>query len=603
MSTFRTLSGSLALALALAASPGAAPAQTASAAQSSAHDRLFALFAAAEEAALKLSPLEALSRGDMRYADQFGDYISDAYANERRGVAQGNLDALKAIDRATLSPADQIAYDVFQTRQQRALRALAPEVLKTARLLPIDHMTGLQSSYASYVSGNGIAPFNTLADYESNLKRVDGFVTYLDRSVALMKEGVAAKVTLPRVVVEAMLKQLDNLLAPGVDGSVFMGPTKKYPAAIPATDQTRLTTAYRSAIGGKINPALTRLRDYLRNDYLPVARTSTGLSALPGGDKLYALAIEQNTTLPMTADEVHNLGLSEVKRIRAEMEAIRVKVGFKGDLPAFFAHLRTDPQFRFPTTQALGDHYRAIAAIVDKHVPAQFSTIPKAPLDIRPVPDFAAPVAPPAYYEQSTPDGTRPGVFYFNAYDLPTRTSWSMDAYFLHEGAPGHHFQISLAQEDKSLPDFMRFGGDTAYVEGWGLYAESLWQEMGVETDPYTRFGGLNAEIWRAIRLVVDSGIHAKGWTRDQAIQYFLDNSGVSRTDATSEVDRYIAMPGQALAYKVGQLTIIALKQEARAALGAKFDPRAFHAQVLNTGSLPMPVLQSKIRTWIASQK
>ncbi len=349
-------------------------------------------------------------------------------------------------------------------------------------------------------------------------------------------------------------------------------------------------------------PAITRLRDFLRNDYLPAARSSIGLSALPGGDKYYAMLIENSTTLPLSADAVHQLGLSEVARIRGEMETIRQQIGFQGDLKGLFESLRSDPKFRFASEAALGDHYREIAKVVETHVPEQFALLPKSPLDIRPVPDFRAPSSAPAYYEEGTPDGKRPGVFYYNAYDLPTRTRWSMDAYFLHEGIPGHHFQIAIAQEDTSLPEFMRFGGDTAYVEGWALYAESLWKEMGVEGDPYTRFGGLNAEVWRAIRLVVDSGIHAKGWTRDQAIQYFLDNSGVSKTDATAEVDRYVAIPGQALSYKLGQLTISGLKQEAKSKLGSRFDPRAFHAQILDTGSLPLPVLQAKVRAWIAAQ-
>ncbi|HEY1124904.1 MAG TPA: DUF885 domain-containing protein [Sphingobium sp.] len=568
-----------------------------------AHAKLFALFKAADEANLKLNPLDALVRGDLRYADRFGDYLSNAYEAASRAQARKNLAALHAIDRTALGDEDKVIYDVFANRQQRTLRATEPSILAITHYLPIDQMSGLQVGYPSMVSGRGSAPFNSTADYDANLKRVDGFVHYLDTAIMLMREGMARKVTQPKAVVEAMLRQLDGLVAQGVDNSTFMGPTKAFPDAVKAADRTRLTAAYRAATQAKLVPAITRLRDFLRNDYLPAARTSIGLSALPGGDKLYAVRIENSTTLPLSADEVHQLGLKEVARIRSEMEAIRQQIGFQGDLKALFEYLRSEPRFRFASETALGDHYREIAKVVAAHVPEQFGTVPKSPLEIRPVPDFRAPSSAPAYYEEGTPDGARPGVFYYNAYDLPTRTSWSMDAYYLHEGIPGHHFQISIAQEDASLPDFMRFGGDTAFVEGWALYAESLWKEMGVETDPYTRFGGLNAEIWRAIRLVLDSGIHAKGWTRDQAIQYFLENSGVSKTDATAEVDRYIAIPGQALSYKVGQITISGLKQEAQAALGGRFDPRAFHAQVIGTGSLPLPVLQAKVRAWIAAQR
>jgi uncharacterized protein (DUF885 family) len=570
--------------------------------QASAHAKLFALLKAADEADLKLNPLNALNRGDLRYAAQFGDYLSNAYEAAERARAEQNLAALHSVDRATLGDKDKIIYDVFANRQARMLRSTTPEMLAISHYLPIDQMSGLQVGYPAMVSGRGSAPFNTRADYEANLKRVDGFVHYIDTSIALMREGMTKQVTQPKAVVEAMLKQLDGLVAQGVENSTFMGPTKTFPKAVAAADRPRLIAAYRDATRTRLQPAITRLRDFLRNDYLPAARSSIGLSALPGGDKYYAMLIEHSTTLPLSADEVHQLGLSEVARIRGEMEAIRQQIGFQGDLKGLFESLRSDPKFRFPTEAALGDHYREIAKIVETHVPEQFALLPKSPLDVRPVPDFRAPSSAPAYYEEGTPDGKRPGVFYYNAYDLPTRTRWSMDAYFLHEGIPGHHFQIAIAQEDTSLPEFMRFGGDTAYVEGWALYAESLWKEMGVETDPYTRFGGLNAEVWRAIRLVVDSGIHAKGWTREQAIQYFLDNSGVSKTDAAAEVDRYVAIPGQALSYKLGQLTISGLKQEAQSKLGSRFDPRAFHAQILNTGSLPLPVLQAKVRAWIAAQ-
>jgi len=302
----------------------------------------------------------------------------------------------------------------------------------------------------------------------------------------------------------------------------------------------------------------------------------------------------------MTAQQVHQLGLDEVARITKALEAVEAKVGFQGDLHAFFQHMTTDPQFAPPSRDWLEKRFRSIEARIETRIPEQFSLVPKTPLEIRADPAYKEKGSAAGEYMQGTPDGSRPGVFYYNGYDLPTRFTWGEETLFLHEAIPGHHFQISLAQENKDLPNFMRFGGNTAYVEGWALYSESLWPELGMETDPYQRFGGLNDEMLRAMRLVVDSGIHAMGWSRQQAIDYMTTNSAMGKADVTAEVERYIAIPGQALAYKVGQLTILKEKAKAKAALGAKFDPRAFHAEVLDTGALPMTVLEAKIDGWIA---
>jgi uncharacterized protein (DUF885 family) len=325
--------------------------------------------------------------------------------------------------------------------------------------------------------------------------------------------------------------------------------------------------------------------------------------SMADGDKLYAYLIESNTTTKMSADEIHQLGLSEVARITKGMEAVKKQVGFKGTLPQFFAYLRTDPKFKFKTKAALLQAFADIQKRLMPEIPKLFRLVPKSPLDVRVVPAFLEKNQAGAYYQQGTPDGTRPGVFYVNTYDLPSRTSPTNETLFLHEAIPGHHFQISLAQEDTSLPPFMRFGGNTAYVEGWALYAESLGEELGFFKDPYQMQGHLDDEMLRAMRLVVDTGLHAKGWTREQAIKYMMDNSSMGKTDATAEVERYIAIPGQALAYKIGQLTIRRLRTQAETALGTKFDIRAFHEQVLGTGALPMAVLEQKINDWITAQK
>jgi uncharacterized protein (DUF885 family) len=492
---------------------------------------------------------------------------------------------------------------VFKVQTETNLRGLAPDLLALTVVRPIDHFYGIHTFYPDIASGQGAAPFKTVLDYDNNLKRHRQFIWILDQSLLRFRQGMKSGVVQPKLVVNNVINQLELQLKQGVEGSTYYQPAKSFPEGIGATDQSRLKADYAATIRLGIIPAYQRLLKFLKTEYLPKARDGVGLVKMKGGTKLYTYLIEQNTTLPLSADYVHNLGLSEVARVRSQMDAIRTQVGFKGNLAQFFDDFRENPKFKFSSRDDMRDTFLAIGKKVDLRVREQFSTIPKSPLDIRPVPDYREKTDAGGSYNQGTPDGSRPGIFYYNAYDLPSRSKPESETLFLHEAVPGHHFQISLAQENEALPSFMRFGGNTAYVEGWALYAESLYKELGVETDPYGRFGGLNDEMLRAMRLVVDSGIHAKGWTRDQAISYMLTNSGMSRTDATAEVERYIAIPGQALAYKIGQLTILRLKAKAQAALGTRFDPKAFHAQVLMTGALPMTVLEKKIDDWIASSK
>ncbi len=584
------------------ATMSAATEQSAPAVQDAA-TRMRQLFSDSDEANLKLNPLNALYRGDMRYAARFGDMLSDAHIAAERAAAEDDLKRLAAIDRAQLSQTDQVLYDTFKWQRTLDLRGLQPDLAAIEVELPIDHFNGLHIYFPDLSSGEGAAPYKTVADYENGLSRIDGFVAFLDEAIVRFREGAAKGVTQPKLVVNNMVGQLDDLIAQGVDKSTFYGPIRKMPATFEDADKTRLTSAYRAAIATKIDPAFKRLRDFLKTEYLPEARASVGLSQMPGGAAYYAYLVERQTTTTMTPEEIHQLGLSEVARIKQGMETIKTRVGFKGSLSKFFDYVRNDPKFKLPTVQALGDGYRAIGKRVDAAVPKLFSTIPKAPLEIRPVPSYIEKTSAGAYYMQGTPDGSRPGVFYYNSYDLPSRTTPGMETLYLHEAIPGHHFQISLAQENASLPNFLRFDGNTAYVEGWALYSESLGPELGMETDPYQRFGAYDDEMMRAMRLVVDTGIHTKGWTRDQAIAYMLANSSMGKTDATAEVERYIAYPAQALAYKVGQLTIRKLRTKAEQALGPKFDVRAFHEQVLMTGALPMEVLEAKIDNWIAAQR
>jgi uncharacterized protein (DUF885 family) len=584
-----------------AAPTAATPAATPAAGTPS--ERLRALFARSDEDMLRRAPLAALYRGDLRYADRYGDYLSDDYFNRERAAQQAELGELRAIDRASLNPTDQLAYDVFRRDKEMALRALTPEMLALTAVRPIDHFFGFHTSFADLSSGRGAAPFRTVEDYENNLSRIAGFTEQIDAAIGRFRQGMASGVTQPKLVVNNVIAQLDTMLEQGVDGSTFYLPVQNFPDTVPEAERERLRTTYRQAISGRIRPAFTRLRDFLRSEYLPVARDSVGLSQMPGGARLYAHLIEDSTTLPLAAESVHQLGLSEVARIRGEMDAIRREVGFAGDLQAFFQHIRTDPRFKPASAEALAEGYRAIGRRVEAQIPRLFRTVPRTPLEIRPVPAFLERNQAGAYYQQGTPDGSRPGVFYFNTYDLPSRTTPGMETLYLHEAVPGHHFQISLAQENEQLPNFMRFGGNTAFVEGWALYAEKLGPELGLFTDPYARYGHLDDEMLRAMRLVVDTGIHAKGWSRDRAIEYMLSNSAMGRTDATAEVERYIAIPGQALAYKIGQLKILDLRARARAALGDRFDIRDFHEQVIGTGALPLTVLERKIDDWIAARR
>jgi uncharacterized protein (DUF885 family) len=561
------------------------------------------LFADSDEDTLRRNPINAIFRGDMRYADQLGDYISPAYYAAERKAFKAELAALKKINRASLNPTDQISYDVFKWQQEQALKAVLPASLARTAVRPLNHFSGFHTFYPTFASGQSAAPFKTVTDYENNLKRHKQFVTLMDASIGRFREGMKSGVVETQLTVRNMIEQFDTQLKQPLEESPFFAPVKSFPADFSEAEKTRLTAAYRATVSDDLYPAYKRMRDFLSNEYLAKARAGVGLSAMKGGDILYRDLIESTTTLKMEPEAIHQLGLSEVKRILDGMEGVKKEVSFQGTLPEFFNHLRNDPKYKMPTRQALTDGYYAIGKQVDAVIGQYFSTLPKAPLEIRPYEEFREKFEAGGSYQNGTPDGSRPGIFYFNAYDLPSRTTPGMTTLYLHEGAPGHHFQISLAQENLALPNFMRFGGNTAYVEGWALYSETLGYEMGFYKDPLQRFGTLSDEMLRAMRLVVDTGLHAKGWTRDQAIDYMLANSDMGRTDATAEVERYIAIPSQALAYKLGALTIQRLRKKAETELGSKFDIRAFHEQVLGTGALPLQVLERKIDGWIASQK
>jgi uncharacterized protein (DUF885 family) len=425
----------------------------------------------------------------------------------------------------------------------------------------------------------------------------------MDQAIVNMRQGATTGVVQPRPVMEKVLGQLDAMVVPQASESVYYAPIEQFPATFSAADRDRLAAEYTRTLNVTLLPAYKRLRDFVRDEYLPKTRTSVAWTALPDGAAWYAFNVQEHTTTDMRPDEIHALGLGEVQRILGAMDDVRQQVGFKGDREAFFTFLENDPQFYFTQGADLLAGYRTLKARIDAALPKLFSVMPKAGYEVREVEAFRAQSAAGGSYQAPSADGSRPGIFYVNTYNLKAQPKFGMETLSLHEAAPGHHFQVSIQQELEGVPRFRRFGGDyTAYVEGWALYAESLGKELGLFTDPYQWYGRLSDEQLRALRLVVDTGLHAQGWTRERAIKYMLDNSSLAESDVVSEVERYIAWPGQALGYKVGQLTILRLREEAKAALGPKFDIRAFHDEVLGAGALPMNVLEQRIRAWVATR-
>jgi len=598
------LASGAALSLVLAANPAIARdhhAATEAASEMSEHDKLFALFADADERSLKLNPVGALFRGDMRYADRLGDYLTDEYLAASKEDNAENLAKLAEIDRSKLSPTDQLAYDVFAYNQQREQEGYAPAILAASEVRPVNHFSGFHTFYPNFASGQSAAPFKTVEDYENNLKRHEDYIAITDRAIGKFREGMETGVYETKLTIGNVVSQLDTQLAMPVEESPFFMPVKNFPEEFSAEEKARLTVEYTAATE-EIYAAHERMRDFLRDEYMAVARDSVGLSQMKGGAELYRHMVEGTTTLPLEPDYLHELGLSEVARIKNGLEQIKQEVGFEGTLNEFFDYVRTDEQFKPESREALTQSYYDIGEQVDEKIGEYFSLVPKTPLEIKPYEEYREKFEAGGSYNSGAPDGSRPGTFYFNAYDLPSRLTTGNVTLYLHEGAPGHHFQISLAQENTDLPAFMRFGGNTAYVEGWALYSETLGYEMGFFDDPWNRYGTLQDEQLRAMRLVVDTGLHAKGWTREQAIDFMLENSGMTRTEVVAEVERYIAIPSQALAYKVGAIKIQELRKRAEDQLGEDFDIREFHAEVLDTGSLPMPVLENKIDRWIASK-
>lgn len=576
-----------------------APGPAATEASAAESRKLNTLFEAYFEETLRLNPVLATSIGDPRYNDRFEVSISPEWRARAERLDRDYLERVKAIDPKLLSGQDLLSYEIF-----RAGRELDLEGYRyPSHLIPLNQFYSTPNFFAQLGSGGGLQPFETVKDYDDFLKRLDGFVAWTDQAIVNMREGIAKGYTLPRVLGERVLPQLQAHVVAKPEDSLYFGPVRDMPADFSAADRERLTAAYRAAIETKVVPSYRRLHDFMRDEYLPKSRTSVGLDALPDGKAWYEYNVRDVTTTDYTPAQIHEIGLSEVARIRGEMKGVMEKVGFKGTLDEFFVFLNTDPQFVHPSREALVQGYVDIKNRVNPELPRLFETLPKADYEVRAVEPFREKSAAGGSYQAASEDGSRPGIFYANAYDLKARPKWAMEALSLHEGNPGHHFQITLQREQKDLPKFRRFGGYTAYSEGWGLYAESLGSELGLYVDPYQYFGMLEGELFRAIRLVVDTGLHSKGWTREQVLDYIEENSATSEARRVSETERYIAIPGQALAYKIGQLKLLELRSRAQRELGDRFDLRKFHTVILADGPLPLDVLEAKVDRWIASQK
>jgi uncharacterized protein (DUF885 family) len=540
-------------------------------------------------------PEYATELGDHRYDDRLTDRSLEAI-ERRKAHEREMLQRIRGIDRAGLSYEDSLSYDLFLREKELHVEGQRwPE-----ELIPVTQLEGVQLSFPRLSLS---LQFNRARDYENYLARMRAFPRAVRQTMALMQRGMEVGWLPPAMPLRSVPDQIHGLLVDDPTKSLLYDPFDEMPDGIPEAERARLAAAGAAAIRDSVLPALQELGDFVAKTYLPASRESIAASTLPDGAAYYAYTVRRETTTRLTPEEVHELGLAEVKRIRKEMEKVIDEVAFKGSFSEFVEFLRTDPRFYFSRPEDLVTGYRDVAKRADGELPRLFAVLPRTPYGVRELPEHEAPAAPAAYYEPGAADGSRAGTFWANTYKLETRPKYEMEALTFHEAVPGHHLQIARAQELKELPDFRRNTGPTAYVEGWALYAERLGYEMGFYTDPYSRFGQLTYEMWRACRLVVDTGMHALGWSRERAIEFLVDNTAKTENDIVVEIDRYIVWPGQALAYKIGELEILKLREKAQAELGERFDVRAFHNELLDEGALPLDLLERHADRWIEASK
>jgi uncharacterized protein (DUF885 family) len=556
--------------------------------------RLHALFDREWEWELQQSPLLASSLGDKRWNDRWDD-MSLAALDMRQEHRKKVLDEVTAIPRAKLSAEDQVNYDVFRYQYRMSVEGYQYRY----QLIRSDVYAGVQNTEQVIDT----LSFTSVKDYEDWLARLAAFSAYIDQNIELMREGMRTNVLLPKVVVSRVKQQLDRMVEGKPEESGFYRPFRKFPSTIAAGERTRLSATGAERVRTNVIPAFARLRDFIAKDYLPACYDQVGWwqtsSGLPG----YAYLARLYTTTELTPEQIHDIGLKEVARIKAAMEQVKTEAGFTGTLPEFFTYLRTDPRFFYKTPEDLLDGYRSVAKRIDPELVKVIGTPPRLPYGVAPIPDAVAPNVTTAYANPGAPDGSRPSYFFVNLYKPDTRPKWEMLTLALHEAEPGHCLQGAIAQERTDMPLFRRNAGFTAYVEGWALYSESLGEDMGLyKGDPYSKFGQLTYQMWRAVRLVVDTGMHAMHWDRQRALTYFMENAAKTELDVTNETDRYIGWPGQALAYKIGELKIKELRARAEQRLGSRFDLRKFNDLVLQMGAVPLEVLEQQVDAWIAKQ-
>jgi len=544
---------------------------------------------------LREDPLFATQAGDHRYDDRLPS-VTVADEVRREAANKEFLARLQAIDRTQLGATDRLDYDLLQ----RTLRDRIGEYDFKTYLMPITNREGFHTDFPQLPER---VPLDNTKDYENYCARLEACRTYMGQYVETMRVGVKEGYTLPKVVMEGWETAIDAHIAEDPTKSLLYAPFEDFPDAVVANDRARLTERGKKAIAGSVVPAYQALRDFLAKEYVPACRDNIGASSLPNGKAFYEHRVRYYTTLDLTPKQVHDTGLSEVKRIRSEMDLVIAKSGFKGSFAEFLTFLRTDNRFYVDTPEQLLKEVSFICKKMDGELPKMFKTLPRMPYGVKPIPDFIAPKTTTAYYNRPAGDGTRAGIYFMNTYDLKMRPLYELEALSFHEAVPGHHLQIAIMQELPNVPNFRRYAYFTAYVEGWGLYSERLGLETGFYQDPYSDFGRLTYEMWRATRLVVDTGMHYFGWTRQQAIDYMASNSALSLHNVTTEVDRYISWPGQAVAYKIGELKIRELRAWAEKELGPRFDVREFHDVVLWSGSVPLDILDANVREWVGKVK
>jgi len=555
--------------------------------------RLHQLFAQDWDYTMREYPEFATAVGYPGQNARWTDNSLEAIARRKREL-NNPLTALRAIDRTKLNPTDQLNYDLFRRNYTDALE----ESRFPGEFMPINQMGGVQQDVPSTIAQ---MPAGTVREYEDIVARLRAVPVLVNQTMVLLERGLAQGLTPPRITLRDVPAQAQNLVVDDPLTSPLLKAFTSFPAAVPEGEQQRLRAAAVAAYRDSVAPAFRRLGTYLRDKYVPGARTTIGIRDLPNGLAWYQVRARASTTTNLTPDQIHAIGLAEVKRIRGQMDSVIVASGFKGSFADFVQFLRTDPRFYWTTGDDLIRGSRELMKRIDPELTKLFGTLPRLPYGVLPVPSYAERSQTTAYYQPGSPLSHRAGTYYVNTYNLPMRPKWEMEALSLHEAVPGHHLQIALAQELDGVPEFRRFGGYTAFVEGWALYSESLGGELGLYADPYSKFGQLTYEMWRAIRLVIDTGMHTMGWTREQAIDYFKTNAAKTEHDITVEVDRYIVWPGQALAYKIGELKIKELRAYATTTLGSRFAVRAFHDQVLGAGAVPLDVLEGRIRAWVTA--